>query len=89
MNISLTKELEKIIQDKVNSGLYTSASEVIREALRLMQHNDNLQQLKINQLNQAIELGLTQLQSGNKITASSAYKELKQKIKKASGRDVA
>lgn len=35
MNISLTPELEKAVKDKVESGLYNNASEVIREALRI------------------------------------------------------
>lgn len=35
MHISLTPELEKIVNDKVVSGLYNNASEVIHEALRL------------------------------------------------------
>ena len=34
MNVSLTPELEKIVTDKVATGRYTSASEVIREALQ-------------------------------------------------------
>jgi antitoxin ParD1/3/4 len=36
MNVSLTPELEELINQKVSSGLYHSASEVIREALRLL-----------------------------------------------------
>jgi len=40
MNVSLTPELEKFVQDKVESGRYTSASEVVREALRLMEKRD-------------------------------------------------
>ena len=36
MNISLTPELERYIRRKVNSGLYSNASEVVREALRLL-----------------------------------------------------
>jgi antitoxin ParD1/3/4 len=35
MHVSLTPELEKIVNDKVDSGFYNNASEVIREALRL------------------------------------------------------
>ena len=34
MNVSLTPELERIISEKVSSGLYNNASEVVREALR-------------------------------------------------------
>ena len=35
MNVSLTPELERFVRQKVDSGLYTSSSEVVREALRL------------------------------------------------------
>jgi len=82
MNISLTLELEKYVQEKVTSGLYVSASEVIRESLRLMHNHDDLQKQRIAQLNQAIEIGLTQLKSGNKISASDSYHRLKEKITK-------
>ena len=34
MNVSLTNELEALIEDKVKSGLYNNASEVVRDALR-------------------------------------------------------
>lgn len=40
MNVSLTRELESFVQAKVESGRYTSASEVVREALRLMEERD-------------------------------------------------
>ena len=41
MNVSLTPELEKMIHKKVETGLYLSASEVVREALRLLQDAQN------------------------------------------------
>jgi antitoxin ParD1/3/4 len=40
MNVSLTQELEKFVDAKVSSGRYTSASEVVREALRLLEEHD-------------------------------------------------
>jgi antitoxin ParD1/3/4 len=58
MNISLTAELEKLVQDRVKSGRYTSASEVIREALRLMDEKDRLLGAKLDQLRQDIRAGL-------------------------------
>lgn len=82
MNISLTPELEKYIQEKVNSGLYTSVSEVIRESLRLMNTYDDLQKHRIEQLNQSIETGLLQLQAGKRVSAKEAYQRLKKKINK-------
>lgn len=80
MNVSLTPELEKFVQNKVTSGMYTSASEVIRESLRLLHTHDDLQAQKIGQLNQAIELGLQQLTEGKKIPAEASYQRLKGKI---------
>lgn len=82
MNISLTPELEGYVHEKVSSGLYTSASEVIRESLRLMHTYDDLQHQQIVQLNQAIDVGLQQLNAGNKIPAFTSYQRLKQKITK-------
>ena len=41
MNISLTPELEHFVQDKVKSGMYTSASEVIRESLSMTTYKTN------------------------------------------------
>lgn len=82
MNISLTPELERFVQDKVDSGMYTSASEVIRESLRLLHTHDDLQAQRIKQLNQAIDVGLQQLNSGNKIPAKESYTRLKNKIDK-------
>lgn len=82
MNVSLTPELEHFIQDKVNSGMYTSASEVIRESLRLLHTHDNLQNQRIKQLNQAIDIGLQQLSIGKKVPAHETYDRMKQKINK-------
>ena len=41
MNVSLTPELESLVNEKVRSGLYQTASEVVREALRLLKNRDD------------------------------------------------
>ncbi len=41
MNVSLTPELEELVNEKVRTGLYQSASEVVREALRLLKQRDD------------------------------------------------
>ena len=42
MKVSLTPELEELIQEKINSDQYTSASEIIAEGLRLLdERGDN------------------------------------------------
>ncbi|NET08640.1 MAG: type II toxin-antitoxin system ParD family antitoxin [Merismopedia sp. SIO2A8] len=63
MNVSLTPELEKLVQEKVKSGLYNSASEVIREALRLLSERDHLKELRLQQLRQEIDKGIKQLET--------------------------
>ncbi len=40
LNVSLTEELHKIVQEKVSSGLYSNASEVIRDAIRKMEREE-------------------------------------------------
>jgi antitoxin ParD1/3/4 len=58
ININLTPQLEAMVRKKVASGLYGSASEVIREALRLMEEQDRLRNLKREQLRRDIQTGL-------------------------------
>ncbi|MGG6263665.1 type II toxin-antitoxin system ParD family antitoxin [Leptolyngbya sp. AN03gr2] len=58
MNVSLTPELEQYVQEKVASGLYYSASEVIREGLRLLKEREQLQQIRLQELRQEIQAGL-------------------------------
>jgi antitoxin ParD1/3/4 len=64
MNVSLTAQLESYVQQKVASGMYNSASEVMREALRLMAEKDALQAVKLETLRNDLQLGLITLDSG-------------------------
>jgi antitoxin ParD1/3/4 len=58
MNVNLTPQLEELVRAKVHSGLYSSASEVVREALRLMDEQDRLRQVKLEELRREIRRGL-------------------------------
>ena len=64
MNVSLTAQLESYVQQKVASGMYNSASEVMREALRLMAEKDAMQSIKLESLRNDIQQGLSALDSG-------------------------
>ncbi len=64
MNISLPHELEAWVQAKVDSGQYASASEVIREALRLQAQFDQARAMHLGALNSAIDIGLQDAQDG-------------------------
>jgi len=64
MNVSLTKELEEFVNRKVASGRYTSASEVVREALRLLEERDRLRQVRLEELRRDLAVGMEQLDRG-------------------------
>jgi antitoxin ParD1/3/4 len=64
MNISLTPELEQFVSRKVNSGLYQTASEVVREGLRLLRERDELHQTKLEELRKEIALGIAEADRG-------------------------
>ena len=58
MNISLNPHFEELIKTKVDSGLYNSVSEVIREALRLLEERDQVQALRLAALRREIQQGI-------------------------------
>lgn len=65
MNVSLTPELESLIHHKVSNGRYSSASEVVREALRLMDERDQIQELYKASMREKIAAGMASLRSGH------------------------
>ncbi len=64
LNVSLPPELEIRVRQRVESGFYGSASEVIREALRLLESYEKLHETKLAALQADITVGLEQLKNG-------------------------
>ncbi len=73
MNVSLTPELENAVRQKVESGLYNNASEVIREALRLSLKTDS----ENDWLMREAAIGFAQLEAGEVTRVSSKDEFLK------------
>src|SRR5436305_13612122 len=67
MDVTLTPEFERLIHEKVASGLYTSEDEVIREALRLHKDRDELRLLAVEDIRREVEKGLDQLDRGESV----------------------
>ena len=65
MNVSLTPNLEKWVQEKVSTGMYSSSSEVVREALRVLAQYEKSQQEKLDSLRTDVLLGISQVNMGN------------------------
>ena len=65
MNFSLTPQLEQFIRDQAESGRYNNASEVVREALRLLRNTEEERQLKMARLREAIQVGRDDIANGD------------------------
>ena len=80
MNILLSKELERLIQDKVKSGRYLSASEVVGEALRLLDERDRLQEARLAELKAKIREGIEASERGEVVDGEEFFAELEEDI---------
>lgn len=80
MNVSLTPELENIIELKVKGGLYNSASEVVREGLRLLQQRDEMREAKLNALRADIQKGIDDLEAGHFQDGEKAMAGIKESL---------
>ena len=76
MNVSLTPELEQYVHSKVKSGRYLSASEVVREALRLLEERDRLREIRLATLQKEIEIGIEQSNRGKGFDGDEVIQEL-------------
>lgn len=79
MNVHLTPELEQLVQTKVKSGRYNSASEVVREALRLFEERDQLLELRKEAIRQQIDEGWISLRRGEGVDGEAFFAELEHK----------
>jgi antitoxin ParD1/3/4 len=79
MNVSLTPELEKFVAAKVEAGRYNSASEVVREALRLLEEHDQNRAARLAEFNQELGRRLGSLDRGKHVNPAEARDRLKRK----------
>ena len=79
MNVSLTPELDRFVAGKVESGRYNSASEVVREALRLLEEHDRARGAQLATFNKELGARLASLDGGERIQPKAARARLEQK----------
>ena len=80
-NISLTPELDHFVAAKVSSGRYTSASEVVREALRLLEERDQTREAQLASFNQELGHRLKALDRGEGVAPADVRNRLTEKSK--------
>ena len=91
MNVSLTPELEEYIDKEVSSGMYQSASEVIRAGLRLLREDKGpkprFMVSSMQELESKLLVGIRQLEEGEGIPGDVAMKELRSRAKSRRNRN--
>lgn len=64
LNVSLTDELTEFVKSRISTGRYTSASDVVSEALRLMERHEQTETAKLQWLQQAYREGVASGDAG-------------------------
>jgi len=81
MNVSLPPELERLVNEKVAGGRYQTPSEVIVEALYLLEDRDDFRAMKQEKLRKDIQIGVEQAEQGR--TKRLDPEEMKRRVKAA------
>lgn len=80
VNISLTPELDAFLQNRVKSGRYQTASEVVREALRLLERQERERDEAFQQLRAKLERGAGEAARGELLDGDKVFDELREMI---------
>ena len=81
-NISLTPELNAFVASRVASGRYQSASEVVREALRLLEERDATRVRTLADLRREVAIGLAQAKAGRLTDGEAVFERVLGQIRK-------
>jgi len=90
MNVSLGNKWEKFVDKKVNSGDYQTASEVLRDGLRLLEERDLLKRVSVSsmaELEQKLMEGVASLDRGEGVEGDEAFMRLRQRTKERKARE--
>ena len=66
-NINLTEHLDHFVERQVSSGRYSNASEIVREALRLLEEQEQERKAKLTALRHAAKQGFDEIDQGKGI----------------------
>ena len=84
VNVSLTPELDAFLQSRVRSGRYQTTSEVVREALRLLERHERDRDEVFQQLKAKLERGAAQAERSELLDGDEVFDELREMIEERS-----
>lgn len=82
MNVNLTPELERLVQEKVQSGLYNNQSEVVRAALRVFFEVERKREAHLEYLRAAVAEGIEQADRGELLDGPATIEALIRSLKR-------
>ncbi|MEK0187253.1 type II toxin-antitoxin system ParD family antitoxin [Microcoleus anatoxicus] len=83
MNITLKPEQSELIQQKLNSGKYNNAEEVIAEALQLLYQRDREYETWVEETRGKVDVAIDELRRGEGIDGDVVIDQLKEKLRQA------
>jgi len=87
MNVTLTPELEDLVDLKVRTGGYASPREVVEDALRLLEERDRLLALRKDDIRQMIDAGMNSLRAGKGVDGDSFLAAMDTELAEMEARD--
>jgi antitoxin ParD1/3/4 len=78
MNVNLGLTFDKFVAEMLETGLYQSQSEILREGLRLLKEREELKQLRLSELRREIGLGLAQADRGDFVDGATTFARIRQ-----------
>jgi antitoxin ParD1/3/4 len=80
VNISLTPELDAFLQGRVQSGRYQTTSEVVREALRLLERQEQERDQAFQRLKARLDQGVAEAERGELLDGDEVFEELREML---------
>ena len=80
VNVSITPELDDFLQNRVNSGRYQTTSEVVCEALRLLERQERERDEAFQRLKAKLERGAGEAERGELLDGDEVFEELRELI---------
>ena len=77
MNVSLTPELEQFVQSRVASGRFQTASEVVREGLRMLEERELWRETALKELRAKIRRAVEQADRGELLDGDAVFEEIR------------
>jgi len=79
MNVNLGPALDRFVAELLDSGLYQSQSEVLREGLRLLKERDDMRTARLEALRREIAVGVEQADRGEFVDGPEVFRGLRQR----------